>query len=72
MILSTHSADLLLDKGIGGEEVMLLSPGPDGTVVRVASSIREIRALLEGGLSIADAVLLPETVPQDIHELGAS
>ncbi|HHI30511.1 MAG TPA: chromosome segregation protein SMC [Candidatus Methanoperedenaceae archaeon] len=72
VILSTHSADLLLDKGISGEEVLLLSPGPDGTVVRVASSIREIRALLEGGLSIADAVLLPETVPQDIHDLGAS
>jgi len=72
VILSTHSADLLLDKGIGGEEVLILSPGHDGTVVRVASSIREVRALLEGGLSIADAVMLPETVPQDIHELGAS
>ncbi|MBE9483419.1 MAG: AAA family ATPase [Bacteroidetes bacterium] len=68
-ILSTHSADLLLDKGIGGEEVLLLSPGPDGTVVRVASSIREIRALLEGGLSIADAVL-PETVPQNVYRMG--
>jgi predicted ATPase len=68
VILSTHSADLLSDKGIGGEEVLLLRPGPEGTEVKVASSIREIRYLLEAGLSIADAVL-PETVPQDIHQM---
>jgi hypothetical protein len=67
-MLSTHSADLLSDKGIGGEEVLLLSPGAEGTDVRVASSIREICDLLEGGLSIADAVL-PRTVRQ--MELGA-
>jgi predicted ATPase len=68
VILSTHSADLLSDKGIGGEEVLLLVPGPEGTEVKVASSIREIRDLLEGGLSIADAVL-PETVPLDIPQM---
>ena len=66
-MISTHSADLLSDKGIGGEEVLLLSPSAEGTDVKVASSIREIRDLLEGGLSIADAVL-PRTVRQ--MELG--
>ncbi len=68
VILSTHSADLLSDRGIGGEEVLLLVPGAEGTEVKVASSIQEIRALLEGGLSIADAVL-PGTVPPDIHQM---
>ena len=63
VMLSTHSADLLSDKGIGGEEVLILSPGAEGTAVNVASSIREIRGLLEGGLSVADAVL-PRTVRQ--------
>ncbi len=63
VILSTHSADLLSDKGIGGEEVLILSPGAEGTDVNVASSIREIHGLLEGGLSVADAVL-PRTVRQ--------
>ena len=67
VMLSTHSADLLSDKGIGGEEVLILSPGAEGTVVNVASSIREIRDLLEGGLSVADAVL-PRTARQ--MELG--
>jgi predicted ATPase len=68
VILSTHSADLLSDKGIGGEEVLLLSPSAEGTDVRVASSIREIRDLLEGGLSVADAVL-PRTVPRDTYQM---
>jgi predicted ATPase len=56
-VISTHSADLLSDKGIGGEEVLLLKPTPDGTEVKVASDIQEVRDLLEGGLSVADAVM---------------
>ncbi len=68
VILSTHSADLLSDKGIGGEETLLLTPSSEGTTVQLASSIREIRALLEGGLSIADAAL-PRTRPKDINQL---
>jgi len=63
VILSTHSPDLLSDKGIGGEEVLILIPGPEGTQVQLASNMDEIRDLLEGGLSIADAVL-PVTNPQ--------
>jgi len=68
VILSTHSADLLSDKGIGGEEVLILSPCAEGTDVKAASSILQICDLLEGGLSIADAVL-PRTTRQ--MELGA-
>lgn len=63
VILSTHSADLLSDKGIEGEEVLILRPEKEGTQVFPASSKREIRDLLEGGLSIADAVL-PHAAPQ--------
>jgi predicted ATPase len=63
VMLSTHSPDLLSDKGIGGEDVLLLKPGPEGTEVQVATSQKDIRPLLESGLSIADAVL-PITNPQ--------
>jgi len=69
VILSTHSADLLSDKGIGGEEVLLMSPTPEGTEVKTASSVAEIKMLLEGGLSIADAAL-PHTVPPNIEQLS--
>jgi len=68
MVISTHSSDLLSDAGIGGEEVLLLTPGEEGTKVELASSNAEIRALLEGGLTIADAAL-PRTVPSDILQL---
>jgi predicted ATPase len=68
VLLSTHSADLLSDKGIAGDEVLLLMPGQEGTQVQLASSNKEIRALLEGGLSIADAAL-PYTVPDNIGQL---
>jgi len=68
IILSTHSWDLLSDKGIGGEEALLLKPGSGGTQVEVASSIDEVRALLEGGLSVAEAAL-PRTVPHTVDDL---
>ncbi|MCX7048015.1 MAG: AAA family ATPase, partial [Candidatus Sumerlaeota bacterium] len=62
IIVSTHSFDLLQDKGIGGEEVLLFMPEQEGTSIKAASDETEIRALLESGLSVADAVL-PLTSP---------
>lgn len=68
IILSTHSPDLLSDPGIGGEEVLLITPGREGSEIRPTSSVSEIRDLLEGGLSVSDAVL-PYTMPENIHKL---
>ena len=68
IILSTHSADLLSDRGIGGEEVLLLAPSVEGTTVESASSIKEVKDLLEAGLSIAEAAL-PRTEPRDVQQL---
>jgi len=68
--LTYQKADLLSDKGIGGEEVLLLNPDDqEGTKVDLASSIQEIKDLLEGGLSIADAAL-PRSVPNVINLRG--
>jgi len=63
VMISTHSADLLSDNGIGGEMVLVLIPSREGTEIHLSSSDRKIVDLLEGGLSIADAVL-PLTAPQ--------
>jgi len=63
VMISTHSSDLLSDKGIGGEMVLMLTPSKEGTVIQVSSSNQEIKDLLDGGLSIADAIL-PRTTPQ--------
>ncbi|BAU43530.1 AAA family ATPase [Leptolyngbya sp. O-77] len=69
VMLSTHSADLLSDEGIGGEEVLLMTPTSEGTKVEVASSIQEIRDLLDGGLTIADAAL-PRATPSQVEQLS--
>jgi predicted ATPase len=68
IFLSTHSPDLLRDEGIGLDEVLLLRPTSEGTVISPASAEREIRDLLEGGLPLADAVI-PRTKPQDAAQL---
>jgi predicted ATPase len=68
VFISTHSADLLSDMGIGGEEVLLLTPSVEGTTVELASSIKEVRLMLEHGVSIADAAL-PRTVPPEVSQL---
>ncbi len=68
VLLSTHSTDLLRDEGIGLDEVLLLVPEAEGTAVRSASRFKEIKALLEGGSSLADAVI-PWTRPARAQQL---
>jgi hypothetical protein len=67
-IVSTHSADLLRDEGIGLNEVILLEPGEEGTKVRVASELDEAERLLHGGMNLAD-VILPRTRPRNVEQL---
>ncbi len=69
VLSTTHSADLLQDRGIAPEEVILLKAGKEGTQAVSAASIEQVRALLEGGQSIADAVL-PQTSPECAHQLS--
>jgi len=66
-IISTHSAELLSDKGIGGEETLLLTPKSEGTSVEVASSIREVRDLLESGFTAGEAVM-PRAEPKTFEQ----
>ncbi len=68
IFLSTHSPDLLRDEGIGLDEVLLLSPTPEGTKASQASSYQEVRDLLGGGLTLADAVI-PRTKPEKAEQL---
>jgi len=68
VLMSTHSSDLLRDPGIGLNEVLLLRPGPEGTTVAPASDFKEIGVLLDGGLSVAEAVL-PWTRPAGAAQL---
>ncbi len=69
IIISTHSADLLSDPGIGGEDVLMFNPSAEGTKIESASQIGEIRLLLESGFSISEAAL-PRTEPIEINQLS--
>jgi hypothetical protein len=68
-LVSTHSADLLADEGISPEEVLFLVPSNEGTAVKLAAQEPAIRALLQGGASMADAVL-PRTAPRNAVQLS--
>jgi predicted ATPase len=68
LFVSTHSASLLSDKSIAAEEVLLLRPTHEDTVVTVAAESLEIRALLEGGVPMGEAVL-PRVAPTNTEQL---
>lgn len=69
VIVSSHSTELFSDRGIAAEEVALLKPhGSEGTEVELASDKENIKLLLEGGMTMAEAVL-PMTAPASISQL---
>ena len=68
IFISTHSPDLLRDDGIGLDEVLLFTPEKEGTLVTPTGTHRDIRDLLQGGLSLADAVI-PKTRPENAQQL---
>ena len=47
---------------------MLRPRGSEGTVVELAADKKEVRLLLEGGMTVADAVL-PLTAPAKVQQL---
>lgn len=69
IMTSTHSTDLLRDDGIGLDEVLLLTPGPEGTVVSTAASFPEVSDLLFGGSSLSEAIM-PLTRPKKAEQLA--
>jgi predicted ATP-dependent endonuclease of OLD family len=69
ILVSSHSSDLFRDEGIGLDEVLLFKPGKEGTIVKQASSFKEIRELLNGGVSLADT-LMPHTRPERAEQLS--
>ncbi len=68
IILTSHSTDLLNDRGISLDEILLLDPTQYGTSIKIASNIPEIKLMLEGGMS-PGAAILPRTKPRNINQL---
>jgi predicted ATPase len=70
VILTTHSQELLSDRGIDGREVLLCLPSREGGAeVIPAAALPDVEALVEGGLSLGE-VVLPRSQSARIEELG--
>jgi predicted ATPase len=62
IIITTHSSELLSDKSISLSQILLLKTDSEGTHAQLASEKDEVKALLEAGLTPAEAVI-PQTSP---------
>jgi predicted ATPase len=69
VLITTHSYDILSDKGISPDEVLLLENTQEGTTIRKVSDIVEIKPVIDAGLTVADAVI-PYTKPRDIEKMS--
>lgn len=70
ILVSTQSEALLMEQGIDGREVLLLTPAKEGTEVKVAADIEVVCALLQSGLTVGDVVLPRTKPPTDVQQLS--
>ena len=68
VFVSTHSKDLLADRGIALDEIVLLEPGSNGTQVRLARDDEAIAKYHQFGSSIAD-MIAAQTAPKAASQL---
>jgi len=68
VILTTHSFDLLSSEGIGTDEVIVLNSTDEGTQIKRANRLKDVKKYLEAGFSMAEAVI-PRTKPKDIKRI---
>ena len=68
VIITTHSYDILSNEGISTNEVLVLQPSKEGTIVKTASNMPEIQSIVDAGLSIADATM-STTTPDNIDKI---
>lgn len=69
VIITTHSYEILSNQGIRAEELIILRPSPEGTVAENANEDKAVSAMLEAGLSAADAAM-SETRAENINDIG--
>ena len=67
IVISSHSEAMMSNPGIDGRGVLILEPGPEGTVIRTLD--KHESSSLKAGLSVAE-VVLPKTRPQAAGQLG--
>lgn len=63
VLMTTHSAALLDDRGIDLQEIFLLAPGDEGTSISRASDMEEVRRLVEQDFTPGEAIM-PHAAPK--------
>ena len=69
VIITTHSYEILSNTGIRAEELVALKPSAEGTIAENGRDVKSIAAMLEAGLSAADAAMA-ETRAENVDDLG--
>ena len=69
VIITTHSYEILSNPGIRAEELVTLRPSAEGTVVENGCEDKVVTAMLDAGLSAADAAMA-ETKVANVDDLG--
>lgn len=69
LLISTHSYELLSDKGIAPEETIVLQPAREGTIAHLASENATTVEMIKSGMSIAE-VVLPMVAPEGAVQLS--
>jgi len=70
VIITTHSYEILNNKGISAEEVLLISTdGEEGSHVTEGVKLPEVKAYLQSGNAIGD-LIISRTSPRNIEQLS--
>lgn len=69
VIITTHAYSMFADEGVGLDEVLVLTPTPDGTTAMLAVELDDVRNALDIGMSLEEA-LDPLTRPARVHQLS--
>ena len=69
ILVSSHSPDILNDSGIGLDEVVVLVPGAEGTVVRILADDPRVKAMRSADIDLSE-IISSMTAPPDAPQLG--
>lgn len=69
VIITTHSYEILSNQGIRADELVILRPTSEGTVAINAKTDDTVSAMLDAGLTAADAAM-SETKAQNVNDIG--
>lgn len=69
VFVTTHSYEMLSNEGIRMSEVLVLDTSDEGTKVEVVSNIPSLKAIIDTGMSVGDAVM-PYVKPSTVSQMN--